>query len=65
MGPHKGREKLIMAALLFRFLIGLSSTAKQDKRNQFHEEMFHGEILVFITTAIIATVAKVGSGSNL
>ena len=32
--------------------------------NKFHKVMLHGETLVFVTTAIVATVAEVESGST-
>ena len=32
--------------------------------NKFHKVVLHGEILVFVTTAIVATVAEVESGST-
>jgi len=32
-------------------------------RNKFHQVVLHGETLVFFATAIVATVAKVVSGS--
>ena len=31
--------------------------------NKFHKVVLHGETLVFVTTAVAATVAKVESGS--
>ena len=34
------------------------------EREQFHEEVLHGETLVFIITVIVATVAEVESGST-
>ena len=34
-------------------------------RNKFHQVVLHGETLVFFATAIVATVAKVESGSTL
>ena len=33
--------------------------------NNFHKVVLHGETLVFVTTAIVATVAEVESGSTL
>ena len=33
--------------------------------NKFHKVALHGETLVFVTTAIVATVAEVESGSTL
>ena len=32
--------------------------------NKFHKVVLHGESLVFVTTAIVATVAEVESGST-
>ena len=32
--------------------------------NKFHKVVLHGETLVFVTTAILATVAEVESGST-
>ena len=32
--------------------------------NKFHKVMLHGETRVFVTTAIVATVAEVQSGST-
>ena len=32
--------------------------------NKFHKVVLHGETFVFVTTAIVATVAEVGSGST-
>ena len=32
--------------------------------NKFHKVVLHGETLVFVTTAIVATVAEVESGST-
>ena len=33
-------------------------------RNKFHQVVLHGETLVFFAAAIVATVAKVESGST-
>ena len=32
--------------------------------NKFHKVVLHGETFVFVTTAIVAIVAEVGSGST-
>ena len=32
--------------------------------NKFHKVVLHGETFVFVTSAIVATVAEVGSGST-
>lgn len=47
---------------LFRFLIGTRNVAEGD---HFHQVVLHGENLLFITSAIIATVAEGESSFTL
>ena len=49
---------------LSRFLIGLRSVQDKREGDQFQKVVLHGETLVFVTTAIVATVAEVESGST-
>ena len=37
---------------------------RNDKRDQFHQVVLHGETLVFIVTSNVAAVAEVQSGST-
>ena len=49
----------------FRFLIGTRNVAYQPQGDHFHEVVLHGETLFFITSAIVAIAAEVGSGFTL
>ena len=50
---------------LFRFLIGTRNVAYQPQGDHFHQLVLHGETLLFITCAIVATPAELGSGFTL
>ena len=61
---RSGTLKLVSKFALAGFCFAYAANYNKTERDQFHEVMSHGETLVFITTAIAATVAEIESGST-
>ena len=61
---RSGTLKLVSKFALAGFCFAYAANYNKTERDQFHEVMLHGETLVFITTAIAATVAEIESGST-
>ena len=54
-----GAAKQVSAGVVLFNMVGFMKLFELPLRDRFHEVVLHGENLVFITTAIVATVAEV------
>ena len=61
---RSGTLKLVSTFALVGFSFAYAAYYNKPEQDQFQEVVLHGETLVFITTAIAATVAEIESGST-